>query len=171
MEIILLRRVEKLGQMGEIVKVAPGFFRNFLFPRGFADRATKDRIAQFEEQKAVIEAQNIKERQEAEKIAARMEGTTLNFIRSAGETGHLYGSIRTSDVVAAMADAKFDVSRNQIVIETPIKTLGVHTVYLVLHPEVKMPLTLNIALSEAEADAQLKAYKNERPETEEVKID
>lgn len=166
MEIILLRRVEKLGQMGDIVKVAPGFFRNFLFPRGFADRATKDRIQQFEEQKAVIEAQNLKERQEAEKIAAKMEGTILNFVRSAGETGHLYGSIRTSDIVAAMADAKFDVSRNQIVIETPIKTLGVHTVYLVLHPEVKLPLTLNIALSDEEAEAQLKEYKSEKTASE-----
>lgn len=167
MEIILLRRVEKLGQMGDIVNVAPGFFRNFLFPRGFADRATKDRIDQFQAQRAQIEAQNLKERQEAEKVATKMEGIVLNFVRSAGETGHLYGSIRTTDIVAAMADQKFDVSRNQIVIENPIKTLGIHTAYLVLHPEVKVPLTLNIALSDEEAQAQLQAQANEPQGSEE----
>lgn len=155
MQVILLQRVDKLGQMGEIVNVAPGYFRNYLFPRKFADRATKQRIEIFQQQKAQLEADNIQNRQEAEKISKRMEGLSLMFIRPAGESGQLYGSVRTKDIADEIRQQGFTINRNQVLIEHPIKTLGLHKVYIVLHPEVKVPVQLNIALSEEEAMTQL----------------
>lgn len=157
MEIILLRRVEKLGQMGDIVSVKAGFARNYLIPQGYADRATKERITYFEKIKKQLEAQNLKERQEAETIAKKMDNLLVTFIRSAGETGNLYGSVRTQDIAQAITEAGYTVTKNQIHIEHPIKTIGIHTIYVVLHPEVKVPVQLNIAMSQAEAQAQLLA--------------
>jgi large subunit ribosomal protein L9 len=155
MQVILLHRVEKLGQMGDIVNVAPGYFRNYLFPRQFADRATKQRIELFQQQKAHLEAENLKNKQEAEKVARKMDGLTLTFIRTAGETGQLYGSVRTKDIAEEILTQGFTINRNQVFIEHPIKTIGLHQVYVVLHPEVKVPVTLNIALSEEEAMNQM----------------
>jgi large subunit ribosomal protein L9 len=169
MQVILLQRVEKLGQMGDIVNVAPGFFRNYLFPRKFADRATKQRIEVFQQQKAQLEADNLKNRKEAETIAKKMEGLSLMFIRSAGETGQLYGSVRTKDIAEEIRQQGFTINRNQVLIEHPIKTIGLHEVYVVLHPEVKVPVTLNIALSEEEAMTQLAG--EQQPEIlEEIEI-
>lgn len=155
MQVILLQRVEKLGQMGDIVNVAPGFFRNYLFPRQFADRATKQRLELFQQQKAQLEADNLKNRQDAEKVAKRMDGLSLMFIRPAGDTGHLYGSVRTKDIADEIRQQGFTISRSQVVIEHPIKTIGLHQVYIVLHPEVRVPVTLNVALSEEEAMNQM----------------
>lgn len=168
MQVILLRRVEKLGQMGDLVDVKPGFFRNFLFPRGFADRASESKIQWFKEQKAQLEAENLATQKEAETLAAKMSGLTLTFIRPAGETGHLYGSIRTKEIVEAVVEGGFTINRSQVFIEHPIKTLGIHTVYIVLHPDVRAPITLNIALSDDEALAQFNDKKNEFLEAQET---
>jgi len=164
MEVILLQRVEKLGQMGDVVNVAPGFFRNYLYPRKFADRATKQRLEQFQVQRAQLEAENLKNRQEAEKIAKKMEGLNLMFIRSAGESGQLYGSVRTKDIADEIKQQGFTISSNQVIIEHPIKTIGLHQVYVLLHPEVRVPVVLNIAMSEEEAMTQL--TNNDVPVTE-----
>ena len=155
MDVILLQRVEKLGQMGDIVTVKPGFARNYLIPKGFADRATKERLAHFETMKKQLEADNLKQKQDAEAVAKNMEGLTLTFIRSAGDTGHLYGSVRTQDIAESVIDAGFTIARTQVHIETPIKTLGLHTVYVILHPEVRVNVTLNIAKTDEEARNQL----------------
>jgi large subunit ribosomal protein L9 len=155
MEVILLSRVEKLGQMGDVVSVKPGFARNYLIPKGFANRATPARIAEFEKMKIHLEAQNLKLRAEAEAISAKMLDLLITFIRSAGETGNLYGSVRTRDISDAVQEAGFTINKNQVHIEHPIKTLGLHTVYIILHPEVRVPIKLNIALSEEEALQQL----------------
>lgn len=168
MQVILLNRVEKLGQMGDVVTVAPGFFRNYLYPRKLADRATKERIAEFASKRALYEAENLKTRQEAEKLAVKMGDVSLTFIRTAGETGHLYGSVRTKDIAEELAKVGYSVNRNQVHIEHPIKTLGIHTVYVILHPEVKVPVTLNIALTEEEAMNQAIANTQEdKPASEE----
>lgn len=159
MDVILLQRVEKLGQMGDIVTVRPGYARNFLIPQGKAARATADRIKAFEGQRAQLEAHNLKLRQEAQSVADKMTGLVLSMVRSAGETGLLYGSVRPSDVAQAVTDGGFTVSRSQVFIANPIKTLGIHTVHVVLHPEVKVPVLLNIALSQEEASSQLAAYQ------------
>lgn len=163
MEVILLQRVEKLGQMGDVVNVAPGYFRNYLFPRKFADRATKDRLERFKLEKAHLEAENLKNRQEAEKVAKRMEGIGLTFIRSAGDTGQLYGSVRTKDIADEIKTQGFTINSNQVLIEHPIKTIGLHQVYIVLHPEVRVPVTLNIAMSEEEAMAQFANSESSKP--------
>jgi LSU ribosomal protein L9P len=162
MDVILLQRVEKLGQMGDIVTVKPGFARNYLIPKGYADRATKERLAHFETMKKQLEAENLKQKQEADAVAKKMEGLTLTFIRSAGETAQLYGSVRPQDIAEGVIDAGFTISRTQVHIETPIKTLGLHTVYVVLHPEVRVAVTLNIAKTEEEARNQLASNTEEK---------
>jgi len=165
MEVILLQRVEKLGQMGDVVNVAPGYFRNYLYRRKYADRATPEKLEQFQRQKAQLEAENLKNRQEAEKIAKKMEGIGLTFIRSAGESGQLYGSVRTKDIADEVKAQGFTINSNQVIIEHPIKTIGLHQVYVVLHPEVRVPVVINIAMSEEEAMSQL--TNNDVPVTEE----
>lgn len=171
MDIILLRRVEKLGQMGDIVNVAPGFFRNFLFPRGLADRASSTRIAEFESNKAYIEAENLKEKQEAQSVADKMQGVMLTFIRSAGETGLLYGSVRTQEIAVELENQGYKVERTQVSIKQPIKSLGIHKVDIVLHPEVRVEIQLNIALTPEEAENQSAKLNAQRTEQSEAKID
>jgi large subunit ribosomal protein L9 len=166
MQVILLQRVEKLGHMGEVVAVAPGYFRNYLYPRHLADRATKERLERFQAEKAQLEAQNIQNRQEAEKISKKMNGLSLTFVRPAGESGQLYGSVRTKDIADEIGERGFTIKRSQVLIEHPIKTTGLHQIYIVLHPEVKVPVTLNIALSEEEARAQLAKDVEEAPASE-----
>ena len=154
MQIILLERIEKLGQMGQLVSVKPGYARNFLLPKKKALRATKENIAHFETQKAHLEAQNLKRKQEAEHAAKALENVSVTLVRQASEMGHLYGSVRPRDITEALADQKVSVSRGQVELPTPIKTLGIHQAKLVLHPEVFAMIKVNVAQSEEEAMVQ-----------------
>lgn len=154
MEVILLERVPKLGQMGEKVRVKDGFARNFLLPRGKALRATEKNAKVFEGQKAQLEARNLEAKQEALTVGQRIEGASFTIIRQAGETGQLYGSVSPRDIAEAISKAGVSINRNQIALLTPIKTIGMHTVPLQLHPEVEVKVTANVARSEAEAERQ-----------------
>ncbi len=153
-ELILLQRVEKLGQMGDVVRVRPGFARNFLLPGGKAIRANKENRARFETERVQLEAQNLKRREEAERLAERMSGLTVTVIRSAGDSGSLYGSVSTRDIAEATTEAGLTVSRNQVQLDHPIKTLGLAPVRISLHPEVVIPVTVNVARSPEEAERQ-----------------
>jgi len=154
MELILLQRVEKLGQMGDLVRVKTGYARNFLLPQKKALRATKANLAQFEEQRVQLEAQNLKRREEAERLLERMEGLTVVIIRQAGESGSLYGSVSARDIADASAASGLTVHRSQVVLEQPIKTLGLSKVRIALHPEVNLTVTVNVARSQEEAERQ-----------------
>ena len=153
-ELILLQRVENLGQMGEMVRVKPGYARNFLLPQKKAIRANKDNLARFETQRAQLEAQNIKRREEAERIAERVVGLSVVVIRQAGESGSLYGSVSSRDIADGCTAAGLSIARNQVVLEQPIKSLGLTLVRVVLHPEVSIPVTVNVARSLEEASKQ-----------------
>jgi large subunit ribosomal protein L9 len=154
MEVILLERVAKLGQMGDTVKVRDGFARNFLLPRGKALRATKANKERFDEQRAQLEARNLERRQEAEAVGAKLKGQSFTVIRQAGETGVLYGSVSTRDLAELITKGGFSVSREQVVLNAPIKSLGLHTVPVVLHPEVDITVAINVARSPEEAERQ-----------------
>jgi large subunit ribosomal protein L9 len=158
-ELILLQRVEKLGQMGEVVKVKPGYARNFLLPQRKALRASKDNLAHFETQRAQLEAQNIKRREEAERLAERVGGLTVVIIRQAGESGSLYGSVSGRDIADASTDSGLTINRSQVVLEHPIKTLGLSQVRVSLHPEVSIPVTVNVARSPEEAERQARGER------------
>jgi large subunit ribosomal protein L9 len=158
-ELILLQRVEKLGQMGERVKVKPGFARNFLLPQKKALRASKENLARFEEQRAQLEAQNLKRREEAERVAERVGGLSVVIIRQAGESGSLYGSVSARDIADATTEAGLTIDRQQVVLEHPIKSLGLSPVRVVLHPEVSIRVTVNIARSVEEADRQARGER------------
>jgi large subunit ribosomal protein L9 len=153
-ELILLQRVEHLGQMGEIVKVKPGYARNFLLPQQKAIRANKANRERFEQQRAQLEAQNIKRREEAERVAERVGGLTVVVIRQAGESGSLYGSVSARDISDATTAAGLSITRSQVVLGHPIKSLGLTQVQVVLHPEVSIPITVNVARSAEEAERQ-----------------
>ena len=154
MKVILLERVEKLGSIGDTVTVKDGFARNFLLPRQKALRATTANQAVFEAQRASIEARNAENRAEAERRGQRLDGSSYILIRQAGESGQLYGSVSARDVADAAQAAGDRVERNQVVLETPIKTLGVHTVKVRLHAEVTVSISINIARSADEAERQ-----------------
>lgn len=154
MEVILLERIEKLGQMGDVVRVKPGYARNYLLPQKKALRATKDNMARFEHQRAELEARNLERRKEAEQVAAKMEGAAIVLVRQAGDTGQLYGSVTARDIVEGLAANDMKVERRQVVLDRPIKTLGIHKVRIALHPEVSVTIDVNVARSEAEAEAQ-----------------
>ena len=153
-ELILLQRVEKLGQMGDVVRVKPGYARNFLLPQKKALRANKANLAEFETQRAQLEAQNLRRREEAERLLERMEGLKVVIIRQAGESGSLYGSVSGRDIADACTAAGLTTNRNQIVLDTPIKTLGLTSVRLILHPEVSLSVMVNVARSVEEAEKQ-----------------
>ena len=153
-ELILLQRVEKLGQMGDVVKVKPGYARNYLLPQKKALRANKDNRARFDAQRAQLEAQNIKRREEAERVAERVVGLSVVIIRQAGEAGSLYGSVSSRDIAEASTAAGLTIDRSQVVLEHPIKTLGLTKVRVALHPEVSIPVTVNVARSPEEAERQ-----------------
>jgi large subunit ribosomal protein L9 len=155
MEVILLERIEKLGQMGDVVNVKPGFARNYLLPRNKALRATDANRAYFETQRAQLEAENLTRRTEAEAVAGKVDGLTFAVLRQAGETGQLYGSVTARDVANAVSEAGITVGRGQVVLDTPIKTLGLHAVRVNLHPEVSVTVTANVARTEDEAAIQL----------------
>ena len=157
MEVILLERIEKLGQMGDVVKVKPGFARNYLFPRKKALRATESNRGRFEQQRSQLEATNLARRQEAEAIAGKVDGLTVVLIRQAGETAQLYGSVSARDVAQAVSEAGVTVERRQVLMDRPIKTLGLHQVRVALHPEVVVSVTANVAKSAEEAEVQRKA--------------
>jgi large subunit ribosomal protein L9 len=152
MEVILLERVVKLGQMGEVVRVKDGYARNFLLPKGKALRATKDNRAKFETMKAHLETRNLELKGDAEKVAAKLDGQSFIVIRQASETGQLYGSVSPRDIMAILDTGGFSVSRGQIAINTPIKTLGLHKVPVTLHPEIDVSITINVARSADEAE-------------------
>ncbi len=153
-EVVLLERVEKLGQMGQLVKVKPGFARNYLLPQKKALRATKENLAYFETQRAQLEANNLQRKSEAGEIGAKLEGLTVVLVRQAGESGQLYGSVSARDIAGAVTEAGFTIEKLQVVLEKPIKNLGMHPVRVVLHPEVSVMVTANVAQSAEEAAMQ-----------------
>jgi large subunit ribosomal protein L9 len=152
MEVILLERVAKLGQMGDVVRVKDGFARNFLLPKGKALRATKDSRAKFETMKGQLETRNLELKSDAEKVGAKLDGQSFIVVRQASETGQLYGSVSPRDIVSILMTGGFTVSRGQIALNTPIKTIGLHRVPLALHPEVEVTITMNVARSADEAE-------------------
>ncbi|GLK72787.1 50S ribosomal protein L9 [Ancylobacter dichloromethanicus] len=154
MEVILLERVAKLGQMGEVVRVRDGYARNFLLPSGKALRATKENKGRFDSMKAQLETRNLELKTEAAKVGETMKGTEIVLVRQAGETGHLYGSVSTRDIAEALTAAGFSVERRQIILNHPIKTIGVHEVPVTLHPEVEVAIRANVARSAEEAQRQ-----------------
>ena len=156
MQVILLERVAKLGQMGDIVSVKDGYARNFLLPQKKALWASEANIKQFEEQKVQLEARNIETRKEADALAGRLDGKQFILIRQASDGGSLYGSVSPRDAVEVVAEAGFSLDRRQVAIDAPIKELGVHSVAISLHPEVEVQIQLNVARSEGEAELQAK---------------
>jgi len=154
MEIILLERVEKLGQMGDVVRVKDGYARNYLLPHHKALRATKANRDRFAVERAQLEAGNLARRQEAEAVAKKMEGLSVTLLRQASESTQLYGSVNARDIADAVSAGGFTVNRRQILLNTPIKSLGIHKVRVALHPEVAVTVGVNVARSEAEAEVQ-----------------
>jgi large subunit ribosomal protein L9 len=168
-DLILLERVDKLGQMGQIVKVKPGYARNYLLPQKKAMRATKENLAYFETQRAQLEATNLTRKSEASEVGTKVEGLTVVLIRQAGESGQLYGSVAARDIAEAVTKAGFTVDKRQIVLDRPIKTLGLHRLRVMLHPEVGVTITANVAQSEEGARMQAAGIDplRERDEEEE----
>ncbi|MCC7320909.1 MAG: 50S ribosomal protein L9 [Rubellimicrobium sp.] len=154
MQVILLERVAKLGQMGEVVNVRPGYARNFLLPQGKALRASEANIARFESQKAQLEARNLETRKEAEALGERLDGQSFVVIRSASDGGALYGSVTPRDVAEAATGAGFSLDKGQVILIAPIKYLGLHDVTVRLHPEVDVTVSVNVARSAQEAELQ-----------------
>jgi large subunit ribosomal protein L9 len=172
MQVILLERVEKLGQMGDEVRVKDGFARNFLLPKKKALRATKANREYFQTQKAHLEANNLKQRGEAEKIGKKLDGQKFVLLRQAGDRGQLYGSVSPRDIADAMEKGGFKVDRHQVSISVAIKSIGLFTIPVVLHPEVKVNITINVARSEDEAERQARGENvlADRTEQEEAKV-
>jgi len=158
-EVILLQRVEKLGQMGDLVKVKPGFARNYLLPEKKAIRASKDNLAKFEAQRAQLEAQNLKRKEEAERVAERIGNLSVVIVRQAGESGGLYGSVSARDISDAATAGGLTIDRSQVVLDHPIKTLGLRQVRVLLHPEVAIQVGVNVARSLEEAEKQARGER------------
>ena len=154
MEVILLERIEKLGQMGDIVSVKPGYARNYLLPKAKALRATAESSKYFENRRAQLEATNLEKRDEAKKVGKKLNGHVVVLIRQAGESGQLYGSVNARDITNQIIDAGFNINRQQVGLLQPIKSLGIYEVKISLHPEVSVTVTANIARSEEEAKIQ-----------------
>ena len=162
MDVILLERIEKLGQMGDVVTVKAGFARNYLLPRKKALRATEANRAVFDEQRAQLEAENLKHREEAERVAKDMDGMTVVIVRQASDSDQLYGSVTPRDIAAGITEAGVTADRRQIKLDRPIKTVGMHPVRVDLHPEVSVEVTANVARSEEEADMQARGERINR---------
>ena len=156
MDVILLQRVAKLGQMGDTVRVKNGYARNFLLPTGKALRATETNKKRFQDQKIELEAHNLQLKTEASAVAEKLEGQSFVIVRQAGETGQLYGSVSARDIAEAVTAGGFKVGREQIELIAPIKTLGLHPVPVHLHPEVEVKITINVARTPEEAERQAK---------------
>jgi len=167
MDIVLLERVPSLGQMGDVVKVKPGYARNYLLPQKKALRANKANLAQFEKQRAQLEATNLERRREAESVATKVDGMTVTLIRQAGDSGQLYGSVSVRDVAEAMQAGGVSVDRRQVQLGQPIKMLGLHTITVNLHPEVAIKVTANVARTEDEAARQARGENVNAPVEEE----
>jgi large subunit ribosomal protein L9 len=154
MQVILLERIGRLGQMGDVVKVKDGYARNFLLPQGKALRATDENKSRFEKDRAQLEARNLELKKEAQAVAEKLEGQQFVTIRQAGDTGQLYGSVSPKDIAEAVTEGGFSVDRRQILLDRPIKALGLHPVQVALHPEVVVKVQINVARSDAEAERQ-----------------
>ena len=154
MEVILLERIEKLGQMGDVVSVKPGYARNYLLPQNKAVTANKDNIVHFESQRTQLEAQNLERKSEAEAVGKKMDGTFVTMVRQAGDAGQLYGSVNARDIAHGLIEAGFTVTRNQVSLAEPIKSIGLHEVSIALHPEISVMVSANVARSEEEAEIQ-----------------
>jgi large subunit ribosomal protein L9 len=154
MDVILLERIAKLGQMGDVVRVRDGYARNFLLPQGKALRSTEANRKRFESERAQLEARNLDRKKDAEAVAVKLNGQTFVVIRQAGETGQLYGSVSPRDLAEVMDKGGFKIDRNQVALNTPIKSIGLHPVTIQLHPEVDASVTVNVARSEDEAARQ-----------------
>ena len=152
MEVILLERVAKLGQMGEVVRVKDGFARNYLLPKGKALRATKENRSRFEKMKVELEARNLEQKSEAEKIAKKLNGQSFTVLRQAAEGGQLYGSVSPRDLATLVSEKGFALNRSQVALNTPIKTIGMHKVPVSLHPEVEVTINVTVARSADEAE-------------------
>lgn len=163
MQIILLERVEKLGQMGQVVNVKAGYARNYLLPKKKALRATKQNLSFFDNKRVELEATNLHRKSEAEVVAKKMEGAMVSLIRQASEMGHLYGSVRSADIAKGLEETGFHIARSQVQIDVPIKFLGMHEVRILLHPEVSIKVNVNVAQSEEEAAVQAAAKQNAAP--------
>lgn len=171
MEVILLERIESLGQMGEVVKVKPGFARNYLLPQKKALRASDANRKVFEERRTQLEAENLQRKSEAEKIAAKLDGLSVVLVRAASETGQLYGSVTARDVADAVTAGGFTVGRSQVRLDKGLKQLGLEQVRIQLHPEVAVAVTVNIARSSEEAETQAKLGRALDRETLEDEFD
>lgn len=167
MEVILLERIGKLGQMGDIVTVKDGFARNYLLPKGKALRATEDNKARFEKERVQLEARNLELKKEAEGVSTKLDSQTFVVIRQAGDTGQLYGSVSTRDIADIITAAGFSVARNQVQLDKPIKVLGLHPLHITLHPEVIVTVDINVARSQDEAVRQARG-EDVTAQTEEV---
>ena len=155
MEVILLERIEKLGQMGDVVNVKTGFARNYLLPQNKALRKTKQNLTRFESQRAQLEADNLTRKNEAENIASKLENMNITVIRAAGETGQLYGSVTSRDIAESVTKAGISVNKNQVILNRALKVLGLEPIRISLHPEVSVEITANIARNKEEAEQQL----------------
>ncbi|MBV9747707.1 MAG: 50S ribosomal protein L9 [Acetobacteraceae bacterium] len=170
-EVILLQRIEKLGQMGEIVKVKPGYARNYLLPGKKALRASKENRERFETERVQLEAQNLRRREEAERVAERVGGLTVVIIRQASDAGSLYGSVSARDIAEASTAAGLTVTRQQVVLDHPIKSLGLSRVRIVLHPEISIPVTVNVARSPEDAARQARGEQGGEAAQAEAGVD
>ncbi|MGE5512005.1 MAG: 50S ribosomal protein L9 [Bacteroidota bacterium] len=171
MQVILLERIGRLGQMGDVVRVKDGYARNFLLPQGKALRATDANRARFEKERAQLEARNLELKKEAEAVAVKLDGQAFVAIRQAGDTGQLYGSVSTRDIADVVTEGGFSVERRQILLDKPIKALGLHEVQVALHPEVVVKVRINVARSADEAERQARGedvtlLRQETPEIE-----
>ena len=169
MEVILLERLGKLGQMGEVVRVKDGYARNFLLPQGKALRATKDNRAKFEGMKVQLEARNLEMKKDAEGIAGKLNGKSFMVLRQASESGQLFGSVSARDIASILVDGGFTVARSQIALHAPIKMIGMHTIPVALHPEVEVTITINVVRNADEAERQARGedVTRRREETDE----
>ena len=172
MQVVLLERIAKLGQMGDVVTVKDGYARNFLLPQGKALRANKSNLERFENERAQLEARNLEQKSEAESVKAKLDGETVIIIRQSGETGQLYGSVSPRDIAEALTDKGFNLERGQIGLDAPIKILGLHETNVILHPEVSSTVTVNVARTEEEAERQSKGedVTIEKIEEEEIML-
>ena len=172
MQVVLLERITKLGQMGDVVTVKDGYARNFLLPQGKALRANKSNLERFESERAQLEARNLEQKSEAESVKAKLDGETAIIIRQSGETGQLYGSVSPRDIAEALTDKGFNLERGQIGLDAPIKILGLHETNVTLHPEVSSTVVVNVARTEEEAERQSKGedVTIEKIEEEEIML-
>ena len=170
MQVVLLERVEKLGQIGDVVKVKDGFARNFLLPKKKALRATKANMAYFETQRVQLETRNLEHRKEAERIGEKLKGKSFVLLRQAGDRGQLYGSVSPRDIADVVTAGGFTIARTQVPIDKAIKSIGLHPISVVLHPEVRVSVMINVARTEDEAERQARGEDVLAEQTEEEEV-